>query len=148
MDEEGNPRVVRGIPKVILVRQISAMELNKFCRKGFQLYAAHIVEEAENEAPRLEDFKVLQEFRDVFLDEILGIPPKRGIDFTIELVPGAAPNSKAPYRMTTTEMLELKMQLQELLEKKFIRSSVSPWGAPVLFVKKKDGTLRLCFDYR
>jgi len=63
---------------------------------------------------------VLQEFRDVFPDEISGLPPKRGIDFTIELVPRAAPVSKAPYRMSTLEMLELKMQLQELLEKKYI----------------------------
>ena len=68
-------------------------------------------------------------------------------DFTIELIPGATPVSKTPYRMSTMEMLELKMQLQELLEKKCIRMSVSPWGAPVLFVKKKDGTLRLCIDY-
>ena len=91
---------------------------------------------------------MLQEFRDVFPDEIPRLPPKRDIDFTIELVPGVAPVSKAPYRMSIPEMLELKMQLQELLEKKYIRPSVSLWGAPVLFVKKKDGTLRLCFDYR
>ena len=91
---------------------------------------------------------MLQKFRDVFPDEISGLPPKRGIDFTIELVLGAAPVSKTPYRMSTPEMLELKMQLQELLENKYIRPSVSPWGAPVLLVKKKDGTLRLCIDYR
>ena len=84
----------------------------------------------------------------MFPDDILGLPPKRAIDFTIELVPGVAPVSKAPYRMSTPEMLELKMQWQDLLEKKFIRPSVSPWGAPVLSVKKKDGTLRLCIDYR
>ena len=91
---------------------------------------------------------MLQEFRDVFPDEILGLPPKRDIDFIIELVLGVAPVSKTPYRMSTLEMLELKMQLQELLEKKYIRPGVSPWGAPVLFVKKKDGTLQLCIDYR
>ena len=91
---------------------------------------------------------MLQEFRDVFPDEIPRLPPKRDIDFTIELVPGTAPMSKTPYKMSTPEMLELKMQLQELLEKKYIRPSVSLWGAPVLFVKKKDGTLRLCIDYR
>ena len=91
---------------------------------------------------------MLQEFRYVFPDEIPGLPPKWDIDLTIELVPGAAPVSKAPYRMSTPEMLELKMQLQELLEKKYIRPSVSPWGALVQFVKKKDGTLRLCIDYR
>ena len=91
---------------------------------------------------------MLQEFKDVFLDEIPGLPPKRDIDFTIELVPGASPVSKTPYRMSTPEMLELKMQLQELLENKYIQLSVSPWGAPVLFVKKKDGTLRWCIDYK
>src|SRR5882757_1890495 len=85
---------------------------------------------------------------DVFLDEVLGLHPNRDIDFTIELVPGAALVSKTPYRISTPEMLELKMQLQELLEKKYNRLSLSPWGAPVLFVKKKYGTLRFCIDYR
>ena len=84
----------------------------------------------------------------MFPDEIPGLPRKTDIDFTIELVPGATPVSKTPYRMSTPEMLELKMQLQELLEKKYISPSVSPWGAPIMFVKKKDGTLRLCIDYR
>ena len=111
------------------------------------VYATHILEETGDETPRLEDYQVLQEFRDVFPDEIPGLPPKRDIDFTIELVPGVAPVSKTPYQMSTLEMLELKMQLQELLEKKYIRPSVSLWGAPVLFVNNKDGTLRLCIDY-
>ena len=118
------------------------MQLKKFCRKGCQLYADHILNATKNETPRLEEFHVLQEFKDFFPDEIPRIPPKRDIEFTIELVPGAAAVSKAPYRMSTPEMLELKMQLQELLDKKYIRPSVSPWGALVLFVKKKDGTLR------
>ena len=91
---------------------------------------------------------MLQDFKDVFPDEVIGLPPKRDIDFTIELVPGAAPVSRAPYIMSTLEMLELKMQQQELLDKKYIRSSVSPWGEPVLFVKNKYGTLRLCIDNR
>ena len=77
MVEEGNPMVVRGIPKVISVRHISAMQLKKFSRKGCRLYATHVLKEVENETPRLEDFHVLQEFRDVFLDEIPGLPPKR-----------------------------------------------------------------------
>ena len=101
------------------------------------MYATHILEAIENETLRLGDFHVLQEFKDVFPDDIPGILSKRDIYFTIELVLGAAPVSKTPYRMTTPEMLELKMQLQELLEKKYIRPSVSPWGALVLFVKKK-----------
>ena len=74
----------------------------------------------------------------MFPYDIPGLPPKRDIDFTIELVPRAAPVSKTPYRTSTPEMLELKMQLQELLEKKYIQPSVSPWGALVLFVKKKE----------
>ena len=90
------------------------------------MYATHILEATESETPRLEDFHVLHEFRDVFSDEIPGLPPNRDIDFTIELVPREAPVSKTPYRMSTPEMLELKMQLQELLEKKYIRLSVSP----------------------
>ena len=96
MYEEGNPRVVRGIPKVISVRHISTMQLKKFCRKGCVVYATHVLEVAENETPRLEDFHVLREFSHAFPDEIPGIPPKRDIDFTIELVPGAAPVSKDP----------------------------------------------------
>ena len=91
---------------------------------------------------------MLQEFGDVFPDEIPRLPPKRYIDFTIDLMPGAVPVSNTPYQMSTLELLELKMQLKELLENKYISPSVSPWGAPVLFVKKKDGTLRLCIDYR
>ena len=113
MDEEGNPRVVRGIPKVISVRQISAMQLKKFCSKGCRLYAAHVLEAMENETPRLEDFHVLQEFMYVFLNEILGLPPKRDIDFIIDLVLGAALVSKTPYRMSTPYLLELNMRLQE-----------------------------------
>nr|GFC48408.1 transposon Tf2-9 polyprotein [Tanacetum cinerariifolium] len=77
--------------------------------------------------------------------ELPGIPPVREVEFNIELIPGAEPISKAPYRMAPVELKELKDQLQELLERGFIRPSVSPWGAPVLFVKKKDGSMRLCY---
>jgi hypothetical protein len=96
----------------------------------------------------LEDFDVLHDFKDVFVDEIPELPPRREIDFSIHLLPGSTPISKAPYRMSLPELTELKIQLQELLDKEYIRPSVSPWGAPVLFVKKKDRTLRLCIDYR
>ena len=76
------------------------------------------------------------------------MPPERDIDHEIELVPGASPIAKSPYKMSVPEAIELKEQLRQLLEQGFIRPSVSPWGAPVLFQKKKDGTLRLCIDYR
>ena len=96
----------------------------------------------------VEKISVVREFPDVFLEELPFIPLEREVDLAIEIVPGTVPMSRAPYRMAPTELKELKSQLQELLDKGFIRSTVSPWGAPVLFVKKKDGTLRMCIDYR
>ena len=88
------------------------------------------------------------EYEDVFLGELLGLPPHRDVDFTIELHPGSSPFSMTLHRMTLVELQELKVQLQELLDRGFIRSSTSPWGAPVLFFEKKDKTFRLCIDYR
>ena len=84
----------------------------------------------------------------MFPEELPGVPPEREVDLSIEVVQGTTPISRAPYRMAPTELKELKTQLQELLDKGFVRPSVSPWGAPILFVKKKDGTLRMCIDYR
>ncbi|XP_042410094.1 uncharacterized protein LOC121999482 [Zingiber officinale] len=98
-------------------------------------------------SPSLEEVEVVREFPNVFLDDIVGIPPEREVEFSIELISGAMPISKAPYRLAPTEMKELKEQIQELLDKGFIRPSYSPWGAPVLFVKKKDDSMRLCIDY-
>ena len=94
------------------------------------------------------DLPVVQEFLDVFPEDILGLPPDRGVEFIIDLIPGAGPVSKAPYRMAPKEMEELREQIDDLLSRGLIRPSSSPWGAPVLFVKKKDGTLHLCIDYR
>lgn len=95
-----------------------------------------------------EDIPVVREFTDVFSDELPGLPPDREIEFSIDLVPRITPISQAPYRMAPKELKELKVKLQELIDKGYIRPSVSPWGAPVLFMKNKDGTLRLCIDYR
>jgi hypothetical protein len=102
----------------------------------------HVVER------RLEDIHVVHEFPDVFPDDLLGIPPERAIEFKIELQPGTAPISKAPYKMSREELAELKIQLKGLLDKGFIRPSSSPWGCPALFVSKKDKGLRLRVDYR
>jgi hypothetical protein len=88
----------------------------------------------------MEEIPVVQEFLDVFPEDFPGLPPDREIEFCIDLIPRAAPISKAPYRMAPVELIELKTQIQELLDKGFIHPRVSPWGAPVLFVKKKDGT--------
>ena len=91
---------------------------------------------------------MVRKFQDVFLDELPGLPPHREFDFSIELYPGMDPISISPYRMTPLELKELKTQFEELLSKGFIHSSTSQWGALVLFVKKKDDTLRMCIDYR
>ncbi|MCI36275.1 RNA-directed DNA polymerase (Reverse transcriptase), partial [Trifolium medium] len=95
-----------------------------------------------------EELPVVCEFPDVFPDDVSDVPPEREVEFTIDLIPGSSPISMAPYRMSASELKELKKQLEDLLEKKFIRPSVSPWGAPMLLVKKKDGSMRLCVDYR
>jgi hypothetical protein len=95
----------------------------------------------------LKKIPVVCEYADVFPDELPGMPPDRNIEFAIELQPGTTPISKRPYRVPPAELVELKKQLQELLDKGFIRPSTSPWGCPALFVKKKDESLRLCIDY-
>ncbi|GJR18333.1 reverse transcriptase domain-containing protein [Tanacetum coccineum] len=97
---------------------------------------------------RLDDIHVVREFPEVFPDDLSGLPPIREVEFRIDLIPGALPVAKAPYRLAPSEMNELSNQLEELQEKGFIRPSSSPWGAPVLFVKKKDGAMRMCIDYR
>src|SRR4051812_44663911 len=99
-------------------------------------------------APLLEEVKVVFEFPDVFPEELPGIPPVRAIEFVIELEPGTQPISRHPYNMCPEELVELKKQLVQLEKDGFIRASTSPWGAPCLFVKKKDGTSRLVQDYR
>ncbi|GJT71003.1 putative reverse transcriptase domain-containing protein [Tanacetum coccineum] len=97
---------------------------------------------------KLDDIRVVRDFPEVFPDDLSGLPPVREIEFRIDLIPGASPVVKSPYRLAPSEMLELSNQLKELQEKGFIRPSHSPWGAPVLFVKKKDGSMRMCIDYR
>ncbi|GJW76562.1 putative reverse transcriptase domain-containing protein, partial [Tanacetum coccineum] len=98
--------------------------------------------------PKLSDISIVRDFVEVFPEDLSGLPPQRQVEFRIDLVPGATPVAKSPYRLAPSEMQELSAQLQELQDKGFIRPSHSPWGAPVLFVKKKDGALRMCIDYR
>ena len=105
-------------------------------RKGCQGYLAFVVDRRQ-EGTRLEDIPIAKEFPDVFPDYISGLPPDREVEFTIDLIPRTEPISIPPYRMSPEELRELKAQLEELLSKGFIRPSISPWGAPVLFVKKK-----------
>jgi hypothetical protein len=96
----------------------------------------------------IQDILVVCEFPDVFPEDLPGLPPERYVEFVIELKPGMAPISRRSYRMPPNELAELKIQLQDLLEKGFIRPSSSPWGCHAIFVKKKDQTLRMCVDYR
>jgi hypothetical protein len=148
VSKEGKRIILQGIRKPVFVRQISALQMRKYCRKGCPLYAIQVLETMEGDKPSLEDHPTLREYKDVFPEEVPGLPPRRDIDFSIELAPGVVLVSRTPYQMSTLELVELKLQLKEMMDKGYIRPSVSPWGAPVLFVKKKDGTLRLCIDYR
>src|SRR6185295_5671092 len=100
------------------------------------------------EGKKLADIPVVCEYPDAFPDDLPGMPPDRDVEFAIELQPGTAPISRRFYRMPPNELAELKKQLQELLDKGYIRPNTSPWGCPALFVKKKDHGLRLCVDYR
>nr|GEV34034.1 putative reverse transcriptase domain-containing protein [Tanacetum cinerariifolium] len=104
--------------------------------------------EDKSEEKRLEDVSIVQEFLEVFLEDLPGLPPARQVEFQINLVPCAAPVARAPYRLAPAEMQELSTQLQELSDRGFIRPSSSPWEAPVLFVKKKYGSFRMCINYR
>ena len=123
------------------------MQAGRLLRKSCEAFLALVLDSKRGQI-ELENILVVKDFPDVFLEELPGIPPVREVELSIEILPGTAPTSRAPYRMAPTELKELKIQLQELLDKGFILPSVSPWGAPVLFMKKKDGTLRMCIDYR
>ncbi|GJT02213.1 putative reverse transcriptase domain-containing protein [Tanacetum coccineum] len=130
---------------------ISCTKTQKYMEKGFPIFLAHVTTkeiEDKSEKKRLEDVPIVQDFPEVFPEDLPGLPPTRQVEFQIDLVPGAAPVARAPYRLAPSELKELSEQLKELSDKGFIRPSSSPWGAPVLFVKKKDGSFRMCIDYR
>nr|GEX19465.1 putative ribonuclease H-like domain-containing protein [Tanacetum cinerariifolium] len=119
--------------------------------EGCHVFLANITstkDEDKSKGKRLEDIPVVREFPEVFLEDLPGILPTRKVKFQIDLVPGVAPVARAPYRLAPSEMKELADQLKELTNKGFIRPSSSPWGAPILFVKKKDGSFWMCIDYQ
>ncbi|GJR57888.1 putative reverse transcriptase domain-containing protein [Tanacetum coccineum] len=130
---------------------ISCSKAQEYMAKGCQVFLAQISakkEEDKSERKQIEDVPIVRDFPEVFPEDLPGLPPTRPVEFQIDLIPGAAPVARAPYRLAPSEMKELSEQLQELSDKGFIRPSSSPWGAPVLFVKKKDGSFRMCIDYR
>ncbi|XP_073017853.1 uncharacterized protein [Primulina eburnea] len=137
-----------GIGSSMGIPIISCLQANKLLHKGCMGFLSSVVDVRKESNLQLQNIDVVRDYPDLFADDVPGLPPDGEVEFVIDLIPGTAPISKAPYRMAPTEMKELKTQLQELLDKGFIRPSSSPWGAPVLFVKKKDGSLRLCIDYR
>jgi hypothetical protein len=100
------------------------------------------------EAKSVEEVPVVCEYPDVFLEELPSMQPNRDVDFVIDLLPSTRPIAKRPYRMSVDELEELKKQLKELSNKGYIKPSASPWGSPILFVKKKDGSMRMCIDYQ
>eukprot|EP00253_Pinus_taeda_P016566 PITA_16566 len=126
-NQNGHKKELQGIQLPVQIRPITATQLAKCIRKGCQMYAIQVgFADSKGKAATLDNIPVVQEFTDVFPEEIPGLPPKINIDFTIELIPGAAPVSRAPYRMSVPELTKLKMQLQELLDKNYIQASVSP----------------------
>ncbi|GKA03308.1 putative reverse transcriptase domain-containing protein [Tanacetum coccineum] len=130
---------------------ISYSKTQEYMLKGCPVFLAHVTTkevEDKSEKKRLEDVPIVRDFPEVFPKDLPGLPPTRQVEFQIDLIPGAAPVARAPYRLAPSEMKELSEQLKELSDKGFIRPSSSPWGAPVLFVKKKDGSFRMCIDYR
>ncbi|GJY36028.1 putative reverse transcriptase domain-containing protein [Tanacetum coccineum] len=130
---------------------ISCSKAQEYMAKGCQVFLAQIStkkEEDKSEGKQIKDVPIVRDFPEVFPEDLPGLPLARPVEFQIDLIPRAAPVARAPYRLAPSEMKELSEQLQELSDKGFIRPSSSPWGAPVLFVKKKDGSFRMCIDYR
>ncbi|KAI3725002.1 hypothetical protein L1987_64773 [Smallanthus sonchifolius] len=129
------------------LKLMSCTTARKYLWKEYVAFLAHIVQNKDQEKS-IQDIPIICDFPEVFPKDLFGLPPVRQVEFRIDLVPGANPLAKAPYRLAPSEMQELASQLQELSDKGFIRPSHSPWGAPVLFMKKKDGSFRMCIDYR
>ncbi|GJY24008.1 putative reverse transcriptase domain-containing protein [Tanacetum coccineum] len=142
-----NGKTLRGDQSKTRLNLISCIKTERYISRGCQVFVAQVMEKKSDEK-RLEDIPVVREFPEVFPEDLPGLPPVRQVEFQIDLIPGTTPVARAPYRLAPSEMQELSNQLQELSDRGFIRPSTSPWGAPVLFVKKKDGSFRMCIDYR
>ncbi|GJR19110.1 putative reverse transcriptase domain-containing protein [Tanacetum coccineum] len=139
--------IIRGDRSKTRLSLISCIKTNRYISRGCQVFVAQVMKKKSDEK-RLEDIPVVREFPEVFPEDLPGLPPIRQVEFQIDLIPEAAPIARAPYRLAPSEMQELSNQLQELSDRGFIRPSTSPWGAPVLFVKKKDRSFRMCIDYQ
>ncbi|KAF5796484.1 putative nucleotidyltransferase, Ribonuclease H [Helianthus annuus] len=138
---------VRGEKPVSSLKLMSCFQARKYLRKNYVAFLAHVTAD-KGQGKSIQDIPIVRDYPELFPEELPGLPPARHVEFRIDLVPGANPIARAPYRLAPSEMQELSKQLQELSDKGFICPSFSPWGAPVLFVKKKDGSFRMCIDYR
>nr|GEU53984.1 putative reverse transcriptase domain-containing protein [Tanacetum cinerariifolium] len=139
--------VVKSDSSVSRLKVISCIKARKYIERGSQLFITQVTEK-EPTKKQLQDVSVICNSPEVFPDDLPGLPPPRQVEFRIELIPGVASVGRTPYCLAPSELKELSDQLKELLEKGFIRLSSSLWGAPVLFVKNKDGSFRMCIDYR
>ncbi|KAA3453458.1 reverse transcriptase [Gossypium australe] len=144
---EGEEVVMIGDRRSYLSNVVSPLKAEKMVRKGCEAFMVHVCA-LEAKESTVGNVRTVKEFTDVFPEELPGLPLDREVEFGKDLLLGTAPVTIAPYRMAPKELVELKVQIQELLDRDFIRPSVSPWRAPVLFVKKKDGTMLICIDYR
>ncbi|GJT69595.1 putative reverse transcriptase domain-containing protein [Tanacetum coccineum] len=144
----GETLIIRGDRSKTRLNLISCIKTERYISRGCQVFMIQVMGKKKPDEKRLEDIPVVKEFPDVFPENLPSLPPVRQVEFQIDLIPGAAPVARTPYRLAPSEMQELSNQLQELTDRGFIRPSTSPWGAPVLFVKKKDGSFKMCIDYR
>nr|GEY10422.1 putative reverse transcriptase domain-containing protein [Tanacetum cinerariifolium] len=147
VNPQGREIIIYGDKRKGESKLCSMMKARKNMSCGCQAYIAHVLD-TNVEKKSVKDVPVVNEFLDVFLEDLSGVPPERQLEFRIDLIPGETPIAKTSYHLAPSEMKELMSQLQELLDKGFIRPSSSPWGAPILFVKKKYGSMRMCIDYR
>ncbi|GKA92590.1 putative reverse transcriptase domain-containing protein [Tanacetum coccineum] len=138
---DGETLIIRGDQSKTRLNLISCIKTERYISRGCQVFMIQVMEKKSDEK-KLEDIPVVKEFPDVFPEDLPGLPPVRQVEFQIDLIPGAAPIAQTPYRLAPSEMQELSNQLQELTDRGFITSTL-PWGAPVLFVKKKDGSIRI-----
>ncbi|GKF00569.1 putative reverse transcriptase domain-containing protein [Tanacetum coccineum] len=139
----GETLIIRGDQSKNRLNLISCIKTERYISRGYQ-----VVMEKKSDEKRLENIPVVREFLEVFPDDLPGLPPVLQVEFQIDLILGEALVARAPYRLAPSEMQERSDQLQELADRGFIRPNTLPWGAPVLFVKKKNGSFRMFIDYR
>nr|GEW85566.1 putative reverse transcriptase domain-containing protein [Tanacetum cinerariifolium] len=144
---DGETMIIRGDRSKTRLSLISCIKTERYTSRGYQVFISQVIEK-KSDKKRLEDIPVVRKFPKLFLEDLPDLPPARQVEFQIDLIPEAVLVARAPYRLAPLEMQELSDQLYELADRGFIRPSTSPWGAPVIFFKNKDGSFRMCIDYQ